>query len=1062
MSDLLILKASAGSGKTFTIARLYLKLVLIDIYYFRQILAVTFTNKATAELKGRILSELFQIASAQESDHAVYLQEQLCLSQEGLKKRCIETLSALLQDYSNFHIYTIDGFFQYVLKGFFKEIGIHNQYNIEMNQDQILEKATDLVFYELSENNDDQLVRWLTKYSETEIEDGNTWNLKSKIKSLGRELFSEQYKFHVQKNEKLDEVLHEISELQNYIVGFNSAFGKKVAFMAGQILEEAKKNGIAKDDFKGKSRSVLSAIEKMFKEKDYYDYTGQLTKYIDNEEEVVPKTGTRRAELQSFYSCFLNDSIKMLSGIFEEEYSLVVRNRLVNKNLYSLGVIKYVHAAMRKLNNEQNSILISDSNELIAEITRNTDAPFIYEKSGNKFRHYMIDEFQDTSRLQWGNLYPLVENSLAYGKQNLIVGDVKQSIYRWRNSDWKMLGGGILDQFKGRNVSEQNLPANYRSKKTIIDFNNAFFHAAKEILANDWKNNEVDESKLVELAYENCYQEYGKKSEGGFVYGEYLEAENIEDYRQKALETLMVQIKEILASGYTQADLAILVRKNSDGKAIIEYYQKQFKNGDIRFVSEESFYLSSSYVVQFLISLLSYLKTRSSIQLNEVLFIYRNYFQNISDNSLSDHKILNLISQFQQIAGLKSLLNLVHDVILQFKLDKQEGQEAFLLALLDEMKNLHERGASGLEDFLKFWDVQGERLVLKDAQKVNAIRILTVHKSKGLEFNVVLLPFVHWDLQHSPANAPILWCENNFFETKNLAVLPVKFVSDLAKTPYREAYFKEKAQSIIDSLNLLYVAFTRAREGLCFITYKASKSSALRFTSDLMHAVFANGDFSASDQPLENLSQCNDDEQRTFRMGEIKPAGKEWEELGDSTYQIQIQSPGNKIKIRKKAKTAVSPMAQKGDKLNKLPAISSVRLGVLLHSFFENIDSLKQWDVQIDRLQRENNISDEQFQEIKSRLTKSVSNKHVNTWFADDSEVLNEVSLLTPEGDVLRPDRIIKRNNEILVVDYKFGRFKSNTHITQVKRYVLALQQMYDCLIKAHVWYVLLDDVVSV
>lgn len=1059
MQNFTLLKASAGSGKTFRLARKYLEFACTNPYYYRHILAVTFTNKATAELKKRILSELNLIASGEKSDHASYLQDKLKVSEKKLAQLTHKVLANILQDFSNFHIYTIDGFFQGILKGFFREIGINTQFNIELSQNQVLEKATDLLFFELAESNNEDLIQWLTHFSESEVEEGNTWNLKNKIKKLGQELFSEQYKAHTTTNENLSEVLADIAELRKDLLIKNKTFWDTILVQCQTITRSVENNGFGIGDFKGKSRSVLGHIQKIQKEKSGYKYEGKLANYVDNSDAVAPK-GKAGVLLLAYYDQTLNEQLKQLQGTLEQGYAEVTSNKLILKNLYSLGVIKYVQAAIKKINAEQNTILISDSNELIQKITHGSDAPFIYEKSGNKFWNYMIDEFQDTSRMQWNNLKPLIDNSLAYNKENLIVGDVKQSIYRWRNSDWKMLGGDIREEYI-RQVNEENLPANYRSKNNIISFNNTFFDKAKQILVNEWQTEDAEYGKLIEKAYENSFQDFGKQNEGGFVIGKELEAAVVDDFYDKAILELAKQIDELLDKGYTQSDLVILVRKNTEGESIIQKTGVHIKHQNVSFVSEDSYFLQSSFIIQFVISALRFLQNGTPLLKNQVYYLYSHY---LVDPSMQKKSSI-LTNKLNYIAGIiasRSLVNLVHEIILQFDIMRFTSQEVFVLAFLDEISAFQERNQGGLEEFLRYWETNGEKLVVKDAQNKESIRILTIHKSKGLEFNVVLLPFLNWDIYPAAAISPILWCKNSMSSSQHLKALPIKYEKDMAITPFKSEYFNEKVQSVVDNINLVYVAFTRAVEGLIFYTMKKPSPKkavgGISNISKLVQHVCSSDVINAKESGYVSIHEFFNEEEGVLAYGEMASENTiEQTKMAELLYSdLRIHKAMQNIKVRQNIKSRIKKYQEDKDIQSE---ISPAKMGILLHRVFENLNSLSELPKQMRLLVQDGWIKEEQCKVIENSVEELITSGVGEDWFRDDVEVLKETEIITAQGDILRPDRVVRLNDQIIVIDFKFGKEKNAKYKRQIREYVKVVESIYSEQVKGVIWYILLGKI---
>ena len=574
-----IYRASAGSGKTYRLTQDYIHLLFDPKKEraHRRILAVTFTNKATDEMKTRILKELHALSQGSTSDYREGLMAKFHLDEEAVNVRAKHILTNILHDYSSFSISTIDRFFQQVIRSFARDIGVHGGYNLELDNTTTLEQSVDNLFLDLSKDENKQLLQWLTAYAEERIEQSENWNMRSNIMDLGKEIFKESYQH---KAEDTNRKLHEREFLTNYrksLREIKTTFETKVKQTATEGLNIMARNGLMHDDFAYKT---TSAFEKLAKGK--LEISNRFIGFADDVTNCYTKSKPQdiKSAIESAYNTGLGSCFRQIVELMSVDIVTYNSAVMVLKHINTLGILSDLAVQIKKLTDEQNTMLISDSNMLLNKIIDNSDTPFVYEKTGITIDNFMIDEFQDTSTLQWKNFHPLMSNSLAAGKFNLVVGDVKQSIYRWRNSDWKLLDEQILTDFRPEQIHEENLETNWRSDKNIIDFNNSFFHRAASLLQS--KLNENLQAVLsiypalealtnkIEHAYANIHQQTSPKAGTGRVEVSFIERDENEDgWKAESLNRLPAMLEELQSRGYRPADICILVRKNDEEQKVI-------------------------------------------------------------------------------------------------------------------------------------------------------------------------------------------------------------------------------------------------------------------------------------------------------------------------------------------------------------------------------------------------------------------------------------------------------------------------------------------------------------
>ncbi|NQU52668.1 MAG: UvrD-helicase domain-containing protein, partial [Bacteroidetes bacterium] len=595
---LTVYKASAGSGKTFQLVVEYLKLLLENSYNYKHILAVTFTNKATNEMKTRILEQLHLLASNQPSDYLKILQNNT-YSEKEIRNKARQVLKNILHDYNRFSINTIDSFTQRIIKSFNRELGISPNFTVELDSDMILEEAVDRMLAKIDK--DKKLLKWLKEFSKEKIQENYSQRIDDDIKALGKELFKENFQIFFPENsesvysrENLDSFGKELNIIKVQFENTLKDKGKKGV----QIIEES---GLSIDDFSGKARGIGSVFSK-YATGIPPNITATIKNASENVEKWYTKTNAKKDEIHVIVETKLQPLLNEILTFLENESQHYFTALAVLKQLRMLGILTDLKEEIKVLLQEKGVLQISDSNLLLSKIIGQTDSPFIYEKTGNHYNHFMLDEFQDTSTLQWNNFKPLLINSLAEGNKNLIVGDVKQSIYRWRNSDWKILAEQLNSDFSVQQIEHKVLEKNWRSDKNIIDFNNAVFDSLKENFEGTLLKEIDSEDETFINKFNNIYdsfiQESGKPDAQtqGFVKVQFFPAD---EFKEESIHSLVEQVKELQNKGIKASETAILIRKNSEGTPIIEEFLSaanlpQNKGYNLSVLSNESLFLHAS------------------------------------------------------------------------------------------------------------------------------------------------------------------------------------------------------------------------------------------------------------------------------------------------------------------------------------------------------------------------------------------------------------------------------------------------------------------------------------
>jgi len=1064
-----IYRASAGSGKTYRLTQDYIHL-LFDPHKeraHRRILAVTFTNKATDEMKSRILKELHALSQGEESDYRAGLMSEFRMDEEAVNIRAKHILTTILHDYSSFSISTIDRFFQQVIRSFARDIGVHGGYNLELDNSSTLEQSVDNLFLDLSKEENKQLLQWLTAYAEDRIEQSENWNMRGNIMELGKEIFKESYQH---KAEDTNRKLHEREFLSNYrksLRDIKIGFEDKVKKAATDGLNIMARSGLTHEDF---SYKTTNTFEKLLKGKleisnRFISFANDVTNCYTKSKPQDIKNAIETAYQGGLQQCFIQ-----LAELFQTDIVTYNSAVMVLKHINTLGILSDLAVQIKKLTDEQNTMLISDSNMLLNKIIDNSDTPFVYEKTGIHIDNFMIDEFQDTSVLQWENFHPLISNSLSAGKFNLVVGDVKQSIYRWRNSDWKLLDEQVLTDFRQDQVHEENLETNWRSDRNIVDFNNSFFRRAAQLLQAKLNENLNPVLPLypaldvlttrIEHAYANIHQQISPKAGIGRVQVNFIEREENEDgWKVESLDRLPALLEDVQQRGYRPADIAILVRTNREEQDVIHKLLNYKTTSDARpgicydIMGNEGLLISAAASVRFILGILQlFVNPSDSIQQTIVNYEYARGKKNKSENEALNacfsntetrEDVFSSVFTTEENSALKevlhcSLYDMVEQIISLFGIGAWHNEAVFVQAFQDVVFKFTTGKTADLNSFLTWWNKNGVKQCISTPDNQSAMRIMTVHKSKGLDFKIVILPFCDWDLDSRMRN--ILWCEPSVAPFNELPLLPIEYGSKLGQSIFAENYFDEQMHLFIDSLNVAYVAFTRAKnELICMAPAPKKEPDSLDKINSLAALLTACMSVKTPglDMEIVSLSDSFNAETKLFELGEPTHAIYHDKPVDDRNEKVIVYpsvSSSDRLRIRHQSLDYLLENQQLTD--------SRLNYGIIMHDILRQITHKSDQPNAILELVRSGRISHDESLLVENELTYFWNLPETQQWFADDIRVLNETTILIPSGEQYRPDRVVIRGNEATIIDYKFGDKESKTYLKQVKRYMDLIGEM--------------------
>lgn len=1057
-SQLLVYKASAGSGKTFTLAVEYIKLLILNPRAYRNILAVTFTNKATAEMKRRILEQLYGIYMS-DKESQPYL-DNICTGlgkkEDEVREAAWEALHLMIHDYSRFRVETIDSFFQSVMRNLARELELSANLNIELNNSEVLSDAVDSMIEKL--NRTSPVLTWLLDYIDERIQSDRRWNVSNEIKSFGRNIFDEGY---IEKGDGLRAKLKDKDCIRNYRKELKALEEEALEQMKGfvdqfnGVLEAV---GLTPLDLKGGTRGIGSYFRKI--------ETGNLSddirnatveKHLNSEEEWSTKTSANKATICSLAATELIPLLEACEKYRAKNNIIVNSCQLSLRHVNNIRLLANIDEEVRELNRENNRFLLSDTNALLHNLVHDGDSSFVFEKIGTSIRTVMIDEFQDTSRMQWNNFKLLLLEGLSQGANSLIVGDVKQSIYRWRSGDWGILNG-LNDRIDVFPIQVKTLTTNRRSEANIIHFNNKVFTEACNHLCDIYREEQGEECADLQRAYSDVCQESPKPEDRGYVKVSFLPDNKDYPYADCTLEEMAKEVEVLISNGVRQSDLTILVRKNRSIPQIADYFDK---NLSYKIVSDEAFRLDASLAVCMIMDGLRYLSNpENTIARAQLAYAYQNeVLRNSPDlntlliNNVNDYLPEAFIRNIDSLR-LMPLYELMEKLFSIFEMQLIANQDAYLFAFFDAVIDYLQSNSSDTDSFISYWQ---DKLCFKTipSGEIEGIRILSIHKSKGLEFHTVLLPFCDWKMENE-TNNQLVWCAPEDAPFNDLDIVPVNYSSAMAQSVYQKDYQRERLQLWVDNLNLLYVAFTRAAKNLIVWGKADSKGSV----SELLYQSLC-------------LTARKDEQQWTgeepYEFGELCPSEEEKEKsttnkltAPSSKLSVKMGSFEHKVEFKQSNRSAgfIRGEEEETDKKEKY-----INQGLLFHTLFSAIETVKDIDRAIKELMFEGIIeSKEEEQQVKKLTVRALSHPKVAEWYSGNYRLFNECAIVYREGDALqtrRPDRVMMKGDEVIVVDLKFGRRKAG-YSEQVRGYMSLLSRMGYENIYGYLWYVFENEIEEV
>lgn len=1050
-----IYRSSAGSGKTRTLAKQYLKLALrFRADYFKHILAVTFTNKSTQEMKDRILAYLDDFSNNRSQDLAQELQKELELDEPTFKLYAQEVRSEILHKYSQFSISTIDAFFQRVIRAFTREAGLSGDYRLEVEHDEVVDEVISNLMEELGSNN--QLTQWVIDFASKNLEEDKAWDVRPGLREFAKEIFKEE--FRLIENE-VDEVTKKpdfFANLKQDLSKQRNQFLNFVRPRAREAMQAIHEQGLKVTDFKyGTSGSLYTHFSKLSVLKSVRDYP--ISSRAENDftvpKGVVNEKSLRRNDVLALAEQKLVPILKEINEFYKRNSEQALSAEAVLTNFYAFGLIADISRKLKEYKQENNMMLLSDAPYFLNSVIGESDTPFVYEKVGSFYKNFLIDEFQDTSGLQWKNFKPLIINSLDSGYSSIIVGDVKQAVYRWRSGDLFLLQKDVGKEIGEHRADSFTLDKNYRSSKQIVDFNNAVFQSAAQLVAKETG------AAITTEVYGDVAQGI-KKTAAGFVELSFLASEDGERWDELALQRVPGYLEKLQSLGIRLKDIAILVRANYDGQRIVNHlleykHYGQAKDGfkyDV--VSNESLQLDGAGSVNFLIGALQYLQNPdNAIARAQLAFEYARLTKSTSDL----HQVFmvsnqatfesNLPDSFtRQKSGLKKLplFELTETLIELFSLGNVPGELEYLQTFQNEVLTFSNRERNDIGAFLEWWDDIGRRKSIQVSGDVDAAQIITVHKSKGLQFKYVIIPFCSWELDHG-WKSPMMWVKSDKVPYDKAGFLPVNYSSRLDESYFASYYRDERTRCYLDNLNLLYVALTRAEHGLIVTGPFSKDPKKLGTVGNLLYHVVRQPDFAASWNEKDKV----------------------WKAGAWTNYEEQHLPPVASLSLNKyaagswRSKLIIRHHAAGHFKEQESETTTRIKYGIHLHTIFSRIHYRDELDETFVALQHSGIINEQEKPVIRELVDELFANETVAAWFDKTWEVRTEVPVLLPGGEESRIDRLMIKDKQAVVVDFKTGN-STKTDIQQVNGYLETLRKMNFQEVSGYLLYIRTGEVVQV
>lgn len=1022
-----VYNASAGSGKTYTLTKEYLKILLVatDNDTYKKILAITFTNKAVEEMKSRIIESLIAFTKAEVSEKtANFMQEiasEIKLDVPTIQQKSRKILKNLIHNYAAFDISTIDKFTHRIIRTFTHDLNLPTNFDVTLDTDELLKNAIDVVVAKAGE--EDELTHVLINFAKSKTDDDKSWDVTLDLYEVSRLILNEEHFFNFGKlSDKSVDDFSKIAEKIKLKIENNKL---KIKENAKFILDDFASNNLTEEDFDRKT--FYNHVANLFNEK-ATDYD-----FVTEKEIVVPKKSNN------------SEIVYRLAPTWKEKLTLIYKAKnenalfdLIIKNMIPLSLINVIYKEYKQLQEDQNVLSISDFNTIIHNEIKDQPAPFIYERLGDRYRHYFIDEFQDTSQLQWENFVPLIDNALASEDLDgtkgslMIVGDPKQSIYRWRGGKAEQFINLSRDvnPFSNKEKFVKNLPKNYRSYSEVIDFNNQFF----QFLSREFTNE----------AYQKLYKETASQEtndkKGGFVSVTFLDDtieineeisddETITEKDKQYLSKTLEIIQNSIANGFEYSDIVLLTRKIKNGVLLANFLTEN----NIPIISSETLLIQNASEVKFIINFLEYLDSANNQEskINWLYFVATTKVDKdkihdfiVSAKDLSETDLQKYLASYNceisfENCRKKSLYEAVENIVNVFL--KEKTTVSYVQYFLDLVLERNVKYQTSIADFLEYWKKSGFKQSIPSPEGEKAIRIMTIHKSKGLEFPVVIYPFADDSLNPRSNN---IWIpmEDESVDMPQALVKNNKILEKYNDTT-QEIYKTKSQEEILDTINVLYVALTRAEEQLHIISsYKITTKGEIS-TSKTLASYFINF-------LTQKVNFSLEQKEYVFGSSKRKSQPKLFTKNKAEIQSVKNALDFSSIRIAKKEALMWGTLQQ-----------DAIEFGNIIHQILSYIITKNDLQTALTKSLDEGLIQQSQKSIFEDKIKQIIHHPELEDFFNPNYNVFTEHNIISPNEINLKPDRLVIHNSEAFLIDYKTGA-QDEKHKKQIENYVRIIEKM--------------------
>lgn len=973
---------------------------------------------------------------------AAELKKELKLDDPTFRQNSQELLTRILHNYDQFSISTIDAFFQRVIRAFTRESGLLGDYRLEAEQELVMTEVVDNLIDELRENH--ELTDWVVRFAQENMESDKSWDIRKKLVGFSKEIFRDEYKVvEEQVYEKTSEPRF-FAKFQAELLKIRNDFVTKISTPAREIREIMRQRGWGIENFKyGKGSGLITFFSTVGNVGSIKDLKiGDRLRNEFTDPRVWPNKNfpLLAKEITEVAEREFVPRLRAAVNTLETGYRDALTAEFVLENLYTFGLIADLARKLSEYKGENNLMLLAEAPKFLNKIIGESDAPFVYEKVGSFYRNYLIDEFQDTSGYQWKNFLPLLANSLDSGHPSMVVGDVKQAIYRWRGGDLSLLQQQLEENIGRHRTDVEELTSNFRSTKEIVTFNNLVFETVAKIVA-------VETTASLPSAVYHDVRQTAAVDGTGMVRIDFLAEDKTDkdgSWRKLALKKLVRDIEYLQEKGVMPGEIAILVRRNDEGHQVaahlLAYKNSAEARKDVTYdvVSNDSLRIDGAGSVNLVLGALRHLVNPDDpIARAQLCYEYgRLHHANTNPSEIFTEagKLFmesNLPEAFtEHKLSLKKLplFELTETLIGLFNLGKVEGELAYLQAFQDIVLDFYSRERNDLASFLEWWEEfkDDEKTSIKLSGEVEAMNILTIHKSKGLQFRYVLIPFCSWYVDHEGFRAPLLWVASSEQPYQDVGPMPVRYTPKLSDSYFAEHYQEERTRALLDNLNLLYVALTRAERGM-IITAPFQKSSGHKnyVAQWLFDAIQSSPDLSAN----------YDEGAKQLLVGDIEvPTSNPRQPVKALKLESYVTSRWrDKLVIRQAGNiffTGMNPETRE-----------RISYGVYLHAFLSRIRTTEDVTPVLDRLVQEGIMTGEERVKLENQVKDLFANAVISSWFSKDWDVRTEAPILLPGGATNRIDRLMLKDKQAVIVDFKTGE-KTKADQQQVGEYIDILKQM--------------------